>query len=209
MSAEKTPQLDLMMGMQLITFKKLRNPSAKNFRTVIPFWFISKKSQKLSFGATKWSGQQTFQQWAIEHATASLQTWSALCRSCPVTRGISRNCGDCNHGMLGEDAAAASKHHKVSYAAEPVHLPRVGRPVDVCSESNKNCTSLSMLNICWRSFTLQRWHTLKLLKAEWATSHSTFNVPVRAPRHRSEIASSKHLASTVLLLSLVTIISLS
>jgi len=32
--------------------------------------------------------------------------------------------------------------------------------------------------------------------------------PVRAPRHRSEIASSKHLASTLLLLSLVMIISL-
>jgi len=64
-----------------------------------------------------------------------------------VIRGISRNYGDCNHGMLGEHAPAASRHHKVSCVAEPVHLPRVGRPVDVCSESSKNCTSLSMLSI--------------------------------------------------------------
>ncbi len=102
-----------------------------------------------------------------------------------VTSGINRNCGDWKywkHSILGEDAPAASKQHKVSYVVEPVHLPRMGslaESADVCSEFIKNCTSLtslSMLNICQRIFTFQRWHTLKLLKSEWATSHSTFNV---------------------------------
>ncbi len=104
------------------------------------------------------------------------------CRSCQVTRGINRNRGDWSHSMLAEDAPAASKHHKVSCIAEPVHLPRMASladSADVCSEyseSSKNCTPLSMLNICWRSFTLLRWHTLKVPKTEWATCRSTLNV---------------------------------
>ncbi len=93
-----------------------------------------------------------------------------------MTRGSNRNYGDWNHSMLGEDAPAASKQHKVSPVAEPVHLPRMGSLADVCSKSIKSCTSPSMLNMFYRSFTLQRWHTLKLLKSEWATSHSPFNV---------------------------------
>ncbi len=89
MNADKTPQLDLIMGetaklsiaYAIDNFQKAERSIGKTFQNHHTVLDHFNESWVLSFGATKWSGQQTSQQWAIEHAISGLQVWLALCRS--------------------------------------------------------------------------------------------------------------------------------